>query len=288
MRIEIEKEWFNKNKEQFAKLGNEELSGEESDKYYIIDTGKDLFKDQDTNEVSGRILTKLKFVRDLGSNEHYKPTKLDTELWSLNELFTAFVNTACRLHEKIEVEPSKISNRLLDVNKFSQISDLEDIYKEYIKIAISDDLDIFAWITHQITHSTSWKKEILDQAYLYGNDRDNLRRQLQGIFKTNQIFQSISDVNVRTSLQNKIENSEIDFDLILMYTLLIRALIDDQEYLTWALQQVLTDSEMGNTILNKMFHPFSGGIHSADYLRKKVLSQPISNFLRSNLFLELH
>ena len=51
MRIEIEKEWFNKNKEQFAKLGNKELSVEESDKYWIIDTDKDLFKNQDTNEV---------------------------------------------------------------------------------------------------------------------------------------------------------------------------------------------------------------------------------------------
>lgn len=51
MRIEIEKEWFNKNKEQFAKLGNEELSGEDTDKYYIIDTDKDLFGNQDNMEV---------------------------------------------------------------------------------------------------------------------------------------------------------------------------------------------------------------------------------------------
>lgn len=53
MRIEIEKEWFNKNKEQFAKLGNEELSGEDKDKYYIIDTDKDLFANQDDYEIFG-------------------------------------------------------------------------------------------------------------------------------------------------------------------------------------------------------------------------------------------
>jgi len=51
MRIEIEKDFLEKNMAHFAAKGNEDLSGEDKDKYLIIDTDDDLFTNQDEGEI---------------------------------------------------------------------------------------------------------------------------------------------------------------------------------------------------------------------------------------------
>ena len=51
MRIEIEKDFLKKHEQHFAAKGNEELSGEDKDKFLIIDTDDDMFKNQDSDEV---------------------------------------------------------------------------------------------------------------------------------------------------------------------------------------------------------------------------------------------
>ena len=51
MRIEIEKDFLEKHQAHFAKRGNEDLCGEDKDRYLVIDTDDDLFTTQDTSEV---------------------------------------------------------------------------------------------------------------------------------------------------------------------------------------------------------------------------------------------